>query len=105
MAAKKGKEKKRPAWLGEDGFVVTGTKVKFDVGEFSDKKMLIDAVIGETTIAEALAKAGLSVEADKKAADLGWRLNGRPCKWTDKVTSRDLTPTLYRLPKGKAGAK
>lgn len=101
--AKKVKVDKTPR--DKSGMVVAGTKVKLDVGEFSDKKSLIDAVIGTTTVAEALAKAGLSVEADKKAADLGWRLNGRACSWTDKITSMDLTPTLYRLPKGKAGAK
>lgn len=99
------KKKKDTAKRDKSGMVVAGTKVKLDVGEFSDKKNLVDAVIGETTVAEALAKAGLSVEADKKAADLGWRLNGRPCAWTDKITSMDLEPTLYRLPKGKAGAR
>lgn len=78
-----------------------GKTLKLDVGEFSDKTKEIEVVDGVTTVAEALNKAGHSVPGDRTAKEEGWRLNGHVCNWTDKITGK--SPTLYRLPKGKAG--
>lgn len=78
-----------------------GKTIKLDTGEFSDKTKEIDVVDGVTTVAEAWAKAGHTVPEAKTAEEEGLRLNGRVCKWTDKITGK--SPTLYRLPKGKAG--
>lgn len=80
-----------------------GKTIKLDVGEFRDKTKDIEIVEGVTTVAEALVKAGHSVPAAKTAKEEGWRLNGKTCSWTDKITGKE--PTLYRLPKVQAGSK
>jgi len=72
-----------------------------DTGEFSDKTKEIEVREGVTTVAEAWRLAGFDVPGDKTAKEVGMRLNGRVCKWTDKIEGKN--PTLYRLPKGKNG--
>lgn len=76
---------------------------KLTVGENFDKEKDIDVVDGATTVAEAWRLAGFDVPGDKTAEELGMRLNGHPCKWTDKISGSK--PTLYKLPKGKAGSR
>lgn len=98
--AKKGKSLLAKIGIG-GGKKKSGGKVKLDVGEFRDKTKDIEVVEGETTVAEALKKAGYSIPTDKTAKEEGWRLNGKVCSWTDVITGKE--PTLYRLPRVQAG--
>lgn len=104
MAKKKAKaEKKGTVKIGG-----AGTVIKLDVGDMRDKTKDIEVTIGVTTVAEALGKAGYPIHATRSAKQEGWRLNGKPCDWSDVVTST-LTDdgkriaTLWRLPEVKAG--
>jgi len=77
-------------------------EITIEVAEFREKPKTIKVTAGKT-VAECVKGAGFTIDATTKPDEAGLRLNGKRCKWTDKVTTAD--SFIYFIPKVQGGRR